>query len=121
MLPSLALCSAAARTVETATGTRPWAARPARGLPSLYGAGPRDVLALVGAVDGEPPSVLVVGHNPTVSHLAHDLLADGPPTGAPRTRGLPTCSLAVVDLDVGSWAEVADGCGTLVGWCRPPY
>ena len=67
-------------------------------------------------------SVLVVGHNPTMFHLTWDLLDD---TSLDRERldavGFPTCALAVVDLGVAAWADVATGQGALVGLFTPPY
>ena len=55
-------------------------------------------------------------------HLAWDLLAEG---SADRdrleARGFPTCALAVVDLGVDGWEDVAAGYGTLLGLFAPPY
>ena len=115
----------------TARGRRDAAALGARlaagglmpGVPSGgSSAEPETVLAYVREVDGDPAAVLVVGHNPTVSHLAHDLASDASP-GRDRlgSHGLATCSLAVVDLAVAAWEDVAAGLGTLVGLFAPPY
>ncbi len=124
MLPSTALCSAAVRTRETAEAVLGPLGDQVHldAYRSLYAAEPETVLAYVHEVDGDPGSVLVVGHNPTVSHLAFDLQAPGAP-GRERvgSRGLATCSLAVIDLGVGTWGDVADGCGTMVGLFSPPY
>ena len=124
VLPGVALVSAAARTVETAglvcggLGARIRTDT----YQSLYSAEPETVLAYVREVDGDPAAVLVVGHNPTVSHLAHALASDASP-GRDRlgSHGLATCSLAVVDLAVAAWEDVAAGLGTLVGLFAPPY
>jgi len=88
---------------------------------SLYSAEPETVLAYVQEVEGDPRSVLVVGHNPTRVALAFELLAAASPgrehLGA---HGLSTCSLAVVDLPIGTWEEAAEASGTLVGLFAPP-
>ena len=122
VLPGVALVSAAARTVETAglvCGGMGGRIR-TETFQSLYSAEPETVLAYLREVDGDPASVLVVGHNPTMSHLAYDLASDGSP-GRLGSHGLATCSLAVVDLAIRAWDEVpADG-GSLVGLFAPPY
>ena len=124
VLPGVALVSAAARTVETAGLVCGGLGDRIRtdAYQSLYSAEPETVLAYVREVDGDPAAVLVVGHNPTMSHLAYDLTTDGPP-GRERlgSRGLATCSLAVVDLAIGSWEDAAEDGGTLVGLFAPPY
>ena len=124
VLPGVALVSAAARTVETAglvcggLGDRIRTDT----YQSLYSAEPETVLAYVREVDGDPAAVLVVGHNPTMSHLAYDLASDGSP-GRERlgSHGLATCSLAVLDLAIGAWEDAAADGGTLVGLFAPPY
>jgi phosphohistidine phosphatase len=124
VLPTAALCSAALRTLQTAeTVLGPLGDRVRlEAYRSLYSAEPAAVLSRVGEVDDDPASVLVVGHNPTVSHLTFDLLADDV-DGRRRlgSRGLSTCSLAVVELAVTVWTDAADGCGTLLALFRPPY
>jgi phosphohistidine phosphatase len=125
--PGLALCSAAVRTVQTAELVLAELAELGDHVPldayrSLYEAGPETVLTYLREVDEHARSVLVVGHNPTMFHLAWDLLADG---SADRdrleARGFPTCALAVVDLGIDGWEDVASGHGTLIGLFAPPY
>jgi phosphohistidine phosphatase len=122
--PTVALVSAAARTVETAalvTGALGDRVR-IDTFQSLYSAEPDTVLAYVREVEGPPGSVLVVGHNPTVSHLASDLLEPGSPGRVQLgSTGLVTCALAVVDLGPGAWQDVSTGSGRLVGLFAPPY
>lgn len=123
VLPEVALVSAAARTVETAglvcggLGDRIRTDT----FQSLYSAEPETVLAYVREVDGDPAAVLVVGHNPTMSHLAYDLLSEGSAGSRLSAHGLATCSLAVVDLAVSAWEDAGAGTGTLVGEFAPPY
>jgi len=124
VLPEVALVSAAVRTVQTAglVCGGPGVRIRTDTYQSLYSAGSETVLAYVREVEGDPTSVLVVGHNPTVSHLALDLSAAGS-SGRERlsSQGLATCSLAVVELAVGAWEETEVGCGTVVGLFAPPY
>jgi phosphohistidine phosphatase len=124
MLPEVALVSAAVRTVETAGLVCGGLGDRIRTdvFRSLYSAGPDTVMAYLREVDGDPRAVLVVGHNPTVSHLAHDLAADGSPDRKRLgSHGLATCSLAVVELRAGTWADAGTQVGTLLGVFAPPY
>jgi len=127
-VPELALCSAAVRTRQTADlvagamGGR----LPVDAYRTLYGAEPDLVLRYVREVDDEVTSLLVVGHNPTLTYLAWDLLAPGSDGGVDdrvtlEAHGVPTCGLAVLALGVTSWQDVGPEAGTLAGLFRPPY
>ena len=56
--------------------------------------------------------VLLVGHNPSFSALAHWLAT------CPFDQ-MPTCAIAVMELHVGSWSEVGPGCGRVVDYLYP--
>jgi phosphohistidine phosphatase len=136
-VPAIALCSAAARTRETAdlvlgamdAGLRLESYR------SLYGASTGTVLGYVRELDDAVASALVVGHNPAMFQLAWELVgpvpgvADDAPDGDDpdgdravlRSHGFPTCALAVVTLTVDRWEDVDAGRGALAGLFRPPY
>jgi phosphohistidine phosphatase len=123
-LPGRAIVSAAIRTVQTAglvlegVLDRVQVAT----FQSLYAAGAETVLTYLREIDGDPSCVLMVGHNPTVSHLAFDLL--DPEAGGSEglgSDGLATCSLVVIDLAIDGWELVTEGCGALVGSFAPPY
>ena len=81
--------------------------------PGLYGADADDVVDRLRLVEEGRGAVMVVGHNPTLHDLLL-LLVAGDATGRRRLEsGLPTGALAVVDLDVDSWARLAPGAGRL--------
>ncbi len=112
-LPGLVLSSSATRALETARGVLPWtgdadlvAER------DLYLADPDDLVERLRLIDDEYPSVMLVGHNPTVSDLVH-LLGSGP-GGRPEAGELPTGGLAVLELDIASWARLGSGTGRVV-------
>ncbi len=121
--PDLALCSAATRTRQTAeliadpTGGR-LAVEPSG---SLYGADVEQVLCLVREVDEAVTSLVVVGHNPTMFELVWELLSSDDERSELDEFGFPTCALAVLALDVGSWEDVARRCGRRLGLFEPPY
>ncbi|HBY24869.1 MAG: histidine phosphatase family protein [Propionibacteriaceae bacterium] len=105
----LALVSVAARTRETwqlaeAAGAK---ATEVRFLPELYGAWAEQVVDLLRGVSEDDATVLVVGHEPTVSELVEELAAPS----ALRDRAVghfPTAGLAVLSYD-GAWANLDDG------------
>ncbi len=86
----------------------------------LYSAGPSDVVDLLRLVDDDAPSVMVVGHNPTVHALVFDLLrADDEAARARLEQGFPPASLAVVEVPSPSWECLGTGSGTLLELRRP--
>jgi phosphohistidine phosphatase len=122
-VPSVALCSTAARTTQTAeaalagTGTALDLRR------RLYYGSPTDVLDELRTLGDEVTSAMVVGHNPTARALAVGLLSAGDAGGreALDARGFPTCSLAVCRVGAPRWRDLAAGTGTLVAFLTPPY
>ncbi len=99
LLPDLVLCSTAVRTRETLEGLR-LAALPVMFEHRLYLGPAHDTLDLIR--DGAPDvsTLLVIGHNPTLSMLA-DLLA---PDALPD-EGLPTSGIAVHTVS-GAWRDL---------------
>jgi phosphohistidine phosphatase len=88
--------------------------------PRLYQADPDDVVDVLRELGSDPPSVLVVGHNPTVHELAF-LLVDGD-DGRGRSRlerGFPTAALAVIAVGATSWTGLSTGTGTLLDLHTP--
>ena len=66
-------------------------------------------------------SVILAGHNPGLEELILELVPDD---GASPLRDdvevkFPTASLAVLDLEIDAWADVAPNAGTLVSFTRP--
>lgn len=120
--PSLILCSAAARTLETLDLVLPHLpAKPKISLlDTLYLAGPLVLLKRLHAVPGKTAHVMIIGHNPGLHALALDLIADGPQDliGA-LGRKLPTSGLVVLSFDLAGWDEVVAGTGTLVSFTAP--
>lgn len=107
--PDLVLCSPATRTRSTwhevAIGFSdgPVAAHPnVRYETDLYYSGVNAALALIRAVPADVDTVLVIGHNPTVSALSQRL---DDATGR-ADIGLKTSGLAVHSVP-GEWADLA--------------
>jgi phosphohistidine phosphatase len=109
VVPDHALVSAATRARET------WEALAAGGGWSvepnlddgLYSAGPDTALDLIRGIPADAAVLVVVGHNPTMAHLAQ-LLDDGegdPEASTAMASGFPTSAVAVFEYD-GAWADL---------------
>lgn len=87
----------------------------------LYLAPCETIFDIVREHAGAADRVLVCGHNPG---LQEALLALVPPAAEnaafdEAARKFPTAALAVLELNIDDWAELADGCGKLVRFVRP--
>jgi phosphohistidine phosphatase len=114
-VPALVLVSTAQRTRDTWDGVRTGLAGTAHEPEawfdrSLYDSGPRAVVELIGAVDETTPSVLVIGHNPTISTVAAAMSDGQADLSLERVvaEGLPTAALACFDVPV-AWTDVNAG------------
>jgi phosphohistidine phosphatase len=106
--PDLVLCSPARRTRQTwhgiAMGLTRAQAPEVRYEPAIYTGGVDDVLALVQTVPDEFGTVLLVGHNPTLSAMTEAL----DPEASRDSDGLSTCGIAVHEVDE-SWSALRSG------------
>ncbi len=126
LAPTHVLCSSALRTRQTWDLVRtPLAASGAPDaeltvVDALYDAGAGDVLALVRGLPQEASTVLVVGHEPTVSQLADALAGPGSDGGAvARVRpGVPTATWSLLEFD-GTWDALDLGAARLVAVRTP--
>lgn len=118
------VCSAAARTTQTAELVLHELTAEIDYRENLYLADPARILAAVRATPAAVSSLMVVGHNPGLEESAA-LLAREPVRRKERARHealeekFPTCALAILDFDVGRWRDVAQGSGRLVDFVRP--
>ena len=85
----------------------------------LYQADADDVTELLRELGADQPSVLVVGHNPTVHEFALLLVDPEDPGRVRLEQGFPTAALAVVAVGTPTWAQLAPGTGTLVDLRTP--
>ena len=118
------LCSTATRTRQTLERTGITA--PVDFVEALYGASPSAVIEELNRVDETrfgftPQTLLLVGHEPTISSVA--LRLAGAPgtcrTAVDRiTTKFPTSALAVLRFP-GSWSALAPGAAALVGFHVP--
>lgn len=119
--PELVLCSPVVRATQTWDGVR-------AGLPpgtrmvldhSIYAASADELLARLGRVPDDIGSVLVIGHNPGLEDLAHELIGAGDPGMRDRlATKFPTGALASLQLP-GAWQDLQWGRATLDGYVMP--
>ena len=107
--PDVVLCSPALRTRQTWQLVAPALTDPpaVRFEPVLYGADPPELLDLIRSVPVGTGTVLVIGHEPTMSTTADLIAGPGSSTEALarlRTK-YPTSGTAVFEVPVG-WSEV---------------
>jgi phosphohistidine phosphatase len=120
----LILCSAAARTVQTAELLLHEIECEIEYRDTLYLAEPAKILSAVRAAPASVSALMIVGHNPGMEACA-GLLAREPVRRKERARHealeekFPTCALAILDFDAGRWRDVAQGAGKLVDFVRP--
>lgn len=113
------LCSSATRTRQTLGRTGVDA--PVSYLDRLYGAGPATMIDEINRVDDAVTTLLVIGHEPTVSHVALGLAAQ--PGSDPHAleqiaMKYPTSGIAVLQVD-GPWAGLQLGGAELVSFHVP--
>jgi phosphohistidine phosphatase len=70
--------------------------------PELYMASPQQVLDLITEQDDACRSLMIVGHNPTLTALANHLISEL------RLDNLPTCGVVGMEFDRDRWSQVRD-------------
>jgi phosphohistidine phosphatase len=77
----------------------------------LYAAAPDDLLAIVRELGDKPKQVMLFGHNPELTELAHRLSS--------RITDMPTCAVAEFSFDTKSWSTVGKQEPAKVTFHRP--
>jgi len=87
----------------------------------IYLASSATLIDLIKEIEGDPASVLMVGHNPGLEDLIFDLVPDDgtSPLRDVVEQKFPTATFAVIELDVENWSDVTEGCGRLTELKRP--
>ena len=105
--PDLIISSPAERAKQTAEYVKKAADFPAeiRFDEKIYEASPLRLLEVISQTDENAEKLLIVGHNPGFEGLVRVLSG--------KDARMPTAALAVLDLDIGDWAEIYDECISL--------
>ncbi|MBY0612183.1 MAG: histidine phosphatase family protein [Beijerinckiaceae bacterium] len=122
-IPQSTLVSTARRTRETfALVNETLGAPPARFTDDIYDASWDDLLQLVRGVSDEAASLMLVGHNPGMADLSEALIdraRSNPSAASHLDLKYPTAGLAVFEVKVASWLDVAPGSGNLRQFITP--
>jgi len=78
----------------------------------IYEASVRTLLQVVNRLKNEWNTVLLVGHNPSISYLAEYL------TSA-EIGNMTTCGVSRIEFDTDNWQEVSEGTGDLITYEYP--
>jgi phosphohistidine phosphatase len=120
--PDLVLCSSARRAADTFDRIRlevdpDLVAKTDR---RLYLASARELLDRLRAVDDGVGSILLVGHEPSMSQLACALAApDSSQDWRRLKKKFPTGACAEIRFPLAKWSEIAPGSGSLHRFWRP--
>jgi phosphohistidine phosphatase len=124
-VPDLVVCSTARRTRDTwqLAAAELGASPPVRFEPRVYGASTAELLDLVRETSPDVGTLLVVGHEPTMSGLTLLLAGDAATGGAPalleRVRlKFPTAAIAVLPF-AGGWSDLGPGGAELAAFVVP--
>ena len=87
----------------------------------IYLASSMTLLDLLREQGGNPASIIMVGHNPGLEDLIFDLVPDdgSSPLRDTVEEKFPTATFAMLELAIGSWNDIEEGCGKLVHLTRP--
>lgn len=118
--PVFALCSTARRAVDTLAPIRRHLGVPYETDRALYLADPTALLGRVALLDDAVSAALLVGHNPGMHDFALSLTGGGDRSARAKLRErFPTAALAVIELPITQWNEIAPGSGALVLYATP--
>ena len=87
----------------------------------IYLASSAILLDLLREIEGDPATILMVGHNPGLEDLIFDLVPDD---GSSPLRDVvedkfPTATFALLECDVEKWADLDEGKARLTQLTRP--
>jgi phosphohistidine phosphatase len=120
--PDLVLCSPATRVRETWQLMMPVLGRTVecKTLRTIYPGAPSRLLETLRRAADDLATLMLIGHNPGLGHLAVGLCGGGPRKGLQCMRAkFPTAALAVIEFDIDRWNELAPGTGRLRAFVRP--
>jgi phosphohistidine phosphatase len=80
--------------------------------PKIYEASAQTLLEIVQDIDDHFLSAIMFGHNPGFTQLACYLSGD-------NNLEMPTCGVAVIELDVTEWSRADQGKGKLKAFYKP--
>ena len=117
LLPDLVIVSTAARTRQTyELASANWSDIPVLFLDSIYEASGTTVMAAIEAHGADCERLMVIGHNPGLVVLLHNLV-DAPPSGVNMSY-FPTSCVADIGFDVQHIRDIQPESGRLLSFIR---
>lgn len=113
--PDLILSSTAARALATAELVAQELLPPRQKIlvePTLYESSVEGYFELITTLPESAESILLVGHNPTITEFAN-ILAPG------SVRDIPAGGVVAITADVSSWKDIDKNCGRLLFFEHP--
>lgn len=113
--PTTIICSSAVRAETTATILAEAIDYPIADLnidDRLYGAEATDVVSIIQELNDTTDCAMLVGHNPTFTHLINALSGN-------QMEEIPTCSMAVLRFPTNTWSKIGQVQGELLDFDYP--
>lgn len=80
--------------------------------PMLYHGSVTNMIHVIRSAPDAVETLMIFGHNPGLTDLANRLSGSD-------IYNIPTCGIAEIDFNVGSWQEIEQGSGSLVSFDFP--
>jgi phosphohistidine phosphatase len=113
--PDLIISSPAKRAFSTAKKIAGELAMDKSGIitdESMYFSGTGSMVNMLEKLEDNYQKVMIVGHNPAMTSLL-DVLSES------SVYNMPTCAVALIAFDIGSWSELGDESGNLLVYDFP--
>lgn len=79
---------------------------------SLYSATQLDVIDIVNSLPEKNSTVMLVGHNPTMTEVVNYYTEEG-------ISDMPSCGVAIVQFEVSNWLDIKSKSGDLLAFDSP--
>lgn len=122
LIPDFAMVSAALRTRQTWDLVSSQFGRevPVRFENGLYAASEKTIIEFVRSAPSDAKTLMMVGHNPGMERLARSFAKSGDADAIRRVeKKYPTCGLAVIELPIDEWKNIAPPAGRLEMFLTP--
>jgi phosphohistidine phosphatase len=122
LVPDRAIVSPAKRTRESWALAAEAFAKPAPAVyeERLYDAAPQTILELIQETGTACPTLLILGHNPSLHRVATGLIAAGDVEAREQLReSLPTSGLVIIEFPFDDWKKLHPQAGRLSHFVTP--
>ncbi len=120
-IPDIVLVSAAARTIESAEWVmKEWTKQPEYIVDErIYNASSETLFDLIHEHAGAASTAMIIGHNPGMILLCHDLMAEDGNQAGQDINDFPTATLADMVFDLDQFKDLERESGKLLSLIRP--